>query len=132
MNIRPLYARLLVRRFKAKETTKGGIVIPDKAKTKVNRGEVLAMGKGAQNRDGEYMGMDFSVGDIVMFEEYAGKDIKEAGDGIILLEESAILAVVEMTDADFAELEEPEEEEIQEAVATITDMRGMGLSGSGA
>ena len=113
MEIRPLYARLLVRRFEAKEKTKGGIVIPDQAKQKVNRGQVISMGKGAQNKEGKYMGMDFSIGDIVMFEEYAGKDIPEAGDDVILLEESAVLAVIEMTDDDDVT------EEIIEAIATI-------------
>lgn len=113
MEIRPLYARLLVQRFEAQEKTKGGIVIPDKAKKKVNRGQVISMGKGAQNKDGAYMGMDFSIGDIVMFEEYAGKEIPEAGDNVILLEESAVLAVVEITDDDDVT------EEIIEAVATI-------------
>lgn len=120
MTIRPLYARLLIKRFEAKEMTSGGIVIPDQAKQKVNRGQVIAMGKGAQNKHGDYMGMDFNVGDVVMFEEFAGKEVEADGSKLLLLEESAILAVIEI------DLDEDVTEEVLEAIDAFKEAQSVG------
>lgn len=94
--IRPLYGRIIVKRDEQPDKTKGGIVIPDQAKAKLGRGEVLAIGKGAQSpHTGEFMGMDIQVGDIIIFGRFDGKEIKEGNDEYLILEEMDVLAIVE-------------------------------------
>jgi chaperonin GroES len=76
VNIRPLHDRLLVRRMKEEEKTAGGIIIPDTAKEKPQRGEVVATGNGRVTDDGKTRPMEVKAGDKVLFSKYAGTDLK--------------------------------------------------------
>ncbi len=93
--LRPLNDRLIVRIDKPKDRTEGGLYIPDTAKDKPTRGEVLAVGPGKRNDLGDRITMDVKVGNIVMFTTWAGSDVKELGDDIRILSESDVLCVVE-------------------------------------
>lgn len=95
MKIRPLNDRILVKRLKEEETTKGGIIIPDSAKEKPAEGEVIAVGNGKRNDQGERIAMDIKAGDRVLFSKYGGTDVKLKGEDLLIMREDDILAVVE-------------------------------------
>ena len=95
MKVRPLNDRILVKRLKEEETTKGGIIIPDSAKEKPAEGEVIAVGKGKLNDKGDRIKMDVKVGDRVLFSKYGGTDVKLDGVDHLIMREDDILAVVE-------------------------------------
>jgi chaperonin GroES len=94
MNVRPLHDRLLVRRLDAKETAKGGIIIPDSAKEKPQEGEVLAVGNGRLLENGSKVPLDVKVGDKILFGKYTGSDIKIDGEEVLILREDDVLAVL--------------------------------------
>jgi chaperonin GroES len=77
------------------EVTPGGIVLPETAKEKPQKGEIVAVGPGARDEDGKRIAMDVSVGDKVLFAKYAGTEIKIEGDKLLILRESDILAVID-------------------------------------
>ncbi|MBX5443939.1 co-chaperone GroES [Sphaerobacter sp.] len=94
--VRPLGDRVLVRPVQREEVTKSGIVLPDTAKEKPQRGEVLAVGPGRFDEDGEKrIPMDVKVGDHVLFAKYAGTELKVDDEELLILSEKDILAVVE-------------------------------------
>jgi chaperonin GroES len=93
MKVRPLHDRLVVRRIEAKETAKGGIIIPDTAKEKPQEGEVLAVGNGKMLEDGTKVPLDVKVGDRILFGKYTGTDIKIEGEDVLILREEDVLAV---------------------------------------
>jgi chaperonin GroES len=93
-NIRPLSDRVLVRPSQREETTKSGIVLPDTAKEKPQRGEVIAVGAGKLNDDGTRQPMDVKKGDLVLFAKYAGTELKIEQDELLILSEKDILAIV--------------------------------------
>ncbi|MGA7670508.1 MAG: co-chaperone GroES [Nitrolancea sp.] len=93
-NIRPLSDRVLVRPMQREETTKSGIVLPDTAKEKPQRGEVIAVGAGKLNEDGSRQPMDVKAGDTVLFAKYAGTELKMDEDEFLILSEKDILAIV--------------------------------------
>jgi len=95
INLKPLGDRLIVKPLEQEETTPSGIVLPETAKEKPQRGEVLAAGPGARDDDGKRIEMEVSVGDTVLFAKYAGTEIKIDGDKVLILRESDILALVE-------------------------------------
>jgi len=95
LNLKPLADRLVVKPLEEEEVTPSGIVIPETAKEKPQKGEVLAVGPGARNDDGERVAMDVSVGDKVLFAKYGGTEIKVDGDKLLILRESDILAIIE-------------------------------------
>ena len=95
MSIRPLHDRVLVRRMEEERTTSGGIVIPDSAAEKPNRGEVLAVGKGKANDKGEVRPLDVKEGDTVLFGQYAGQKIKHEGEDLLIMSEDDILAILD-------------------------------------
>jgi len=95
MKFRPLGDRVLVRRVEEETTTKGGIIIPDTAKEKPQEGEVLAVGPGGRDEDGEYIQMDVKVGDRILFGKWSGTEVKIDGEDLIIMKESDILGVVE-------------------------------------
>lgn len=92
--VRPLGDRVLVRPMQREEVTKSGIVLPDTAKEKPQRGEVLAVGPGRFDEDGDRIPMDVKVGDRVLFAKYAGTELKIDDEEYLILSEKDILAVV--------------------------------------
>ena len=92
-NIRPLQDRVIIKRVKEEEKSKGGIIIPDSAKEKPIEGEVLAVGNGKVQEDGTVRKLDVKVGDRVLFGKYSGTEVKIDGDEHVLLREDDVLAV---------------------------------------
>jgi chaperonin GroES len=97
MDLQPLGDRLIVEVLDEEETTISGIVLPDTAKEKPQRGKVLAVGPGARDEDGDYIKMDVTVGDEVIFSKYGGTEIKVGADDVLILRESDVLAKVVTT-----------------------------------
>jgi chaperonin GroES len=95
MKIRPLHDRVLVKRVEEEQKTKGGIIIPDTAKEKPTRGEIVAVGNGARDENGKLVPLDVKQGDIVLFAKWGGTEVKVDGEELIILKEADILAVVE-------------------------------------
>ena len=92
--IRPLGEKVLIKRMEAETTTKGGIVLPDTAKEKPQKGKVLAIGDGKLLDDGTRAAFTVSKGDKVLFSSYAGTEIKLDGEELMLMDESDILAIL--------------------------------------
>ena len=96
MKLKPLGDRLIVRALDEEETTASGIVLPDTAKEKPQKGEVLAVGDGAWDEDGEKrIPLDVSEGDTVLYSKYGGTEVKVDGEDLLVLRESDVLAKVE-------------------------------------
>ncbi len=94
MKLKPLGDRLIVQALEEEETTASGIVLPDTAKEKPQRGTIIAAGKGRRDDDGDRIEMDVKVGDEVLFAKYAGTEFKLEDDELLILSEKDILAVV--------------------------------------
>jgi chaperonin GroES len=94
MNLQPLGDRLIVEVLDEEEITVSGIVLPDTAREKPQRGRVLAVGPGPRDEDGEYVKMDVEEGDEVIFSKYGGTEIKLGADEVLILRESDVLAKV--------------------------------------
>ena len=94
MDLQPLGDRVIVEVLEEEETTVSGIVLPDTAKEKPQKGKVLAVGPGARDEDGEYIRMDVEEGDVVIFSKYGGTEIKVGPEDVLILRESDILAKV--------------------------------------
>ena len=94
MKIRPLQDRVIVKRVKEEEKTKGGIIIPDSAKEKPIEGEVIAVGNGKVQEDGTLRKLDVKAGDRVLFGKFAGTEIKLDGQEHLILREDDIMGVV--------------------------------------
>ena len=92
MNLQPLGDRLIVEVLEEEETTSSGIVLPDTAKEKPQRGRVLAVGPGPRDDNGNFVAMDLEEGDEVVFSKYGGTEIKVGVDEYLILRESDILA----------------------------------------
>lgn len=95
LKIRPLGDKVLVKRLEAEEKTAGGIVLPDTAKEKPQRGKVMATGPGKLLDSGERGQMSVKVGDVVFYGKYAGSDVEIDGAKYVILRESDVLAIVE-------------------------------------
>jgi chaperonin GroES len=96
MQIKPLGDRVVVRRFEAEEKTAGGILLPDTAKDKPQRGKVLAVGPGKMNKEGKFTPLEVKEGDVVLFTNWAGDEFKQVqGEDILLMRIDDILAVLE-------------------------------------
>jgi chaperonin GroES len=97
MKVKPIGDRLVVRRQEASEKTAGGIVLPDSAKNKSQRGKVLAVGPGKMLKDGTRRGLQVKEGDTVLFTAWAGDEYKEGrgGDNILIMREEDVLAVID-------------------------------------
>jgi chaperonin GroES len=93
--IRPLGDRILVKRIKEEEKTKGGIIIPDTAKEKPQEGKVVAVGKGKKNDEGKLIALEVKAGDRILFGKYSGSEIKLEGDEHLILREDDILGILE-------------------------------------
>ena len=93
--IRPLQDRVIVKRVKEEEKTKGGIIIPDSAKEKPSEGEVVAVGAGKANEKGVVRPIDLKKGDRILFGKYSGTEVKLDGEEHLILREDDILGVLE-------------------------------------
>jgi chaperonin GroES len=94
MDLQPLGDRLIVEALEEEETTSSGIVLPDTAKEKPQRGRVLAVGPGARSESGDVIPMEVAVGDEVIYSKYGGTEIKVGADEVLVLRESDVLAKV--------------------------------------
>ena len=94
MDLKPLGDRVIVELLDEEETTVSGIVLPDTAKEKPQRGRVLAVGPGSRDEDGNYIKMDVEEGDEVIFSKYGGTEIKLGADEVLILRETDVLAKV--------------------------------------
>ena len=95
MKFRPLHDRVLVRRVEAEEKTAGGIIIPDTAKEKPQEGEIVAVGDGARDEDGDRIKLDVKKGDKILFGKWSGTEVKVEGEDLIIMKESDILGIIE-------------------------------------
>ena len=95
MKFRPLHDRVVVRRLEEEERTKGGIIIPDTAKEKPQQGEVVAVGPGARNEQGQIVALDVKEGDRILFGKWSGTEVKIDGEELLIMKESDILGVLE-------------------------------------
>jgi chaperonin GroES len=95
MKFRPLHDRVVVKRVEQEEKTKGGIIIPDTAKEKPQEGEVIAVGPGGRNEDGELVPLDVKAGDRVLFGKWSGTEVKIDGEELLIMKESDLLGVIE-------------------------------------
>jgi chaperonin GroES len=94
MGFRPLHDRVLIRRIEADEKTAGGIIIPDSAKEKPSEGEVIAVGDGLRDDDGERIPLDVKVGDRVLFGKWSGTEVKIDGEELLIMKESDIMGIL--------------------------------------
>ncbi|NIP26981.1 MAG: co-chaperone GroES [Phycisphaerae bacterium] len=95
MKIRPLADKVLVQRLEAETTTAGGIVLPDTAKEKPQKGKIVSVGEGKLLDDGTRKKVQVKKGEIVLFTSYAGTDIKIEGKEYLIMDESDIMAIIE-------------------------------------
>lgn len=93
-NFRPLHDRVVVRRLNGEEKTAGGIIIPDTAKEKPQEGEVIAVGPGARNEQGQIVPLDVKKGDKVLFGKWSGTEVKLDGEELLIMKESDIMGIV--------------------------------------
>lgn len=94
MNLKPLGDRVVIKHLEDEAKTKSGIIIPDTAKEKSRRGEVLAIGEGIYE-DSKLVPMQVKVGDIVIYREYAGDEFKLEGEKVLILKQEDIIAIIE-------------------------------------
>jgi chaperonin GroES len=97
MKFRPLHDRVVVKRVESDSKTAGGIIIPDTAQEKPMEGEVLAVGAGARNEQGQVVALDVKVGDRVLFGKWSGTEVKIDGDDLMIMKESDIMGIIEGT-----------------------------------
>jgi len=95
MSLRPLQDRIIVKRLEEESKTAGGIFIPETAKEKPQRGEVIAVGNGKKTEDGKILPIDVKAGDKVLFGKYAGTEIKIDGEELLIMREDDILGIIE-------------------------------------
>ena len=91
---RPLHDRVVVRRLEGEQKTAGGIIIPDTAKEKPMEGEVVAVGPGARNEQGQVVALDVKAGDRILFGKWSGTEVKIDGEELLIMKESDILGIV--------------------------------------
>ena len=94
MAFTPLHDRVLVRRLEGEEKTAGGLIIPDSAKEKPQEGEVVAVGAGARDDDGDRIAMDVKAGDKILFGKWSGTEVTVDGEELLIMKESDILGII--------------------------------------
>ncbi len=94
MAFRPLHDRVLVRRIEADAKTAGGIIIPDSAQEKPSEGEIVAIGTGARNEQGQVHPLEVKAGDRVLFGKWSGTEVKLDGEDLLIMKESDIMGIV--------------------------------------
>jgi chaperonin GroES len=95
MKFRPLHDRIVVRRLESEEKTRGGIIIPDTAKEKPQEGEVVAVGPGARNEQGQIVALDVKTGDRILFGKWSGTEIKIDGEDFLIMKEADVMGVID-------------------------------------
>jgi chaperonin GroES len=95
MKFRPLHDRVVIRRLNAEEKTAGGIIIPDTAKEKPMEGEVIAVGPGARNEQGQLVPLDVKEGDRILFGKWSGTEVKIDGQELLIMKESDVMGIIE-------------------------------------
>jgi chaperonin GroES len=95
MNFRPLHDRVVIRRVTAEEKSSGGIIIPDTAQEKPMQGEVIAVGPGARNEQGQIVALDVKAGDRILFGKWSGTEVKLDGEELLIMKESDIMGIIE-------------------------------------
>ena len=95
MHLRPLHDRVVVRRIEVDEKTAGGIIIPDTAKEKPMEGEVVAVGPGARNEQGQLVPLDLKAGDRILFGKWSGTEVKIDGEELLIMKESDVMGVLD-------------------------------------
>ena len=95
MAFRPLHDRVLVRRIEADQKTAGGIIIPDSAQEKPSEGEIVSVGEGARDDDGDRIPLDVKAGDRILFGKWSGTEVKIDGEDLLIMKESDIMGVIE-------------------------------------
>jgi chaperonin GroES len=95
VNFRPLHDRVLVRRVTQDEKSAGGIIIPDTAQEKPQEGEIIAVGGGRIDDNGNVHALDVSAGDMVLFGKWSGTEVKIGGEDLLIMKESDILGIIE-------------------------------------
>ena len=95
MNFRPLHDRVVVRRIESDTKTKGGIIIPDTAKEKPQEGEVVAVGPGARDENGQVQPLDVKAGDRILFGKWSGTEVKIDGEDLLIMKEADVMGVLE-------------------------------------
>jgi chaperonin GroES len=95
MKFRPLHDRVVIRRLNAEEKTVGGIIIPDTAQEKPMEGEVVAVGPGARNEQGQIVALEVKAGDRILFGKWSGTEVKLDGEELLIMKESDIMGIVE-------------------------------------
>ena len=95
MKFRPLHDRVVIRRLNAEEKTVGGIIIPDTAQEKPVEGEVVAVGPGARNEQGQIVALEVKAGDRILFGKWSGTEVKLDGEELLIMKESDIMGVIE-------------------------------------
>jgi len=95
MALKPLHDRVLVRRTEGEEKTSGGLIIPDSAKEKPAEGEVVAVGAGLRDDDGDRIAMDVAVGDKILFGKWSGTEVNLDGEELLMMKESDIMGIIE-------------------------------------
>ena len=95
MKFRPLHDRVVIRRLNAEEKSAGGIIIPDTAQEKPMEGEVVAVGPGARNEQGQIVAPDVKAGDSILFGKWSGTEVKVDGDDLLIMKESDIMGIIE-------------------------------------
>mgnify|MGYP003574258146 CR=1 FL=1 len=94
MAFTPLHDRVVVRRVEGEEKTAGGLIIPDSAKEKPAEGEVVAVGAGARDDDGDRIAMDVKAGDRVLFGKWSGTEVQIDGEELLIMKESDIMGII--------------------------------------
>ena len=97
MKLRPLHDKVLVKRTEEEETTAGGIVLPGSAAEKPSQGEVIAVGPGKRQDNGELIAPDVKAGDLVIFGQYGGNEVKIDGEEYLILSEGDIFGVISLS-----------------------------------
>ena len=97
MSFRPLHDRVLVRRVKEEEKSKGGIIIPDTVKEKPQEGKIVAVGTGVRAEDGKVTPLDVKAGDRILFGKWSGTEVTIDGEELLIMKESDVLGIVEIT-----------------------------------
>jgi chaperonin GroES len=95
MKFRPLHDRVVIRRLNAEEKTSGGIIIPDTAQEKPMEGEVVAVGPGAHNEQGQIVALEVKAGNRILFGKWSGTEVKLDGEELLIMKESDIMGIVE-------------------------------------